>query len=399
MRLRTVTTVARRSRRSRRYGRRGQSLVLTAIYLVVLMGMAALAIDLGMLFKVRAEAQRAADAAAMAGASAFLTDLSARAQQVAGANTMAGTVIDPLSEMTLTVRPDSFKVRVHVGRAAVPTWFARIFNHAAFAVGARSAAQVSGAGAAKCLQPIVIPDFWNETASDPNNNRWPDGGENWQWNPSGGGGDTYAPAGFDGSGTGLGSDWRNAAIVGGRLYYRDVGRPFRIWEGLFTTGGFRSEWCLDGTQCGPSRITDWIVACEPGLAPTQLGVTYTNLPAGATGDEVDNGYAARLGVTDPTGATWVEDTRLVNGTSYTSGHVQTLPGTDWRTSPRVILVPLANPEWVKNGRPDVQFNNFGWFWVESYATRDLVVRFIGPASGGLGGGNPGTLLRVLRLVE
>ena len=51
---------------------RGSALVLYTVAMVGMMGMAALAIDLGMLRKARAEAQRAADASALAGASAIL---------------------------------------------------------------------------------------------------------------------------------------------------------------------------------------------------------------------------------------------------------------------------------------------------------------------------------------
>ena len=53
-------------------GRRGAAMVFIAISLAVLFGFAALAIDLGMLFVAREDAQRAADASALAGASAFL---------------------------------------------------------------------------------------------------------------------------------------------------------------------------------------------------------------------------------------------------------------------------------------------------------------------------------------
>lgn len=53
---------------------RGVVVVFTAVCLVVILGFAALAIDLGYLQVARAESQNAADAAALAGASAFLTD-------------------------------------------------------------------------------------------------------------------------------------------------------------------------------------------------------------------------------------------------------------------------------------------------------------------------------------
>ena len=64
--------------------KRGGVLVLYTVAMVAMMGMAALAIDLGMLRKSRAEAQRAADAAALAGASAFQLDFARDAESTDG---------------------------------------------------------------------------------------------------------------------------------------------------------------------------------------------------------------------------------------------------------------------------------------------------------------------------
>ena len=52
--------------------KRGAMLVLVAVSLGMLIGFAALAVDFGMLYDARSETQRAADAAALAGASAYL---------------------------------------------------------------------------------------------------------------------------------------------------------------------------------------------------------------------------------------------------------------------------------------------------------------------------------------
>jgi hypothetical protein len=54
--------------------RRGHVVVLAAVSLTLLIGFAALAIDLGQIYVVRAELQRAADAAALAGASSYFSD-------------------------------------------------------------------------------------------------------------------------------------------------------------------------------------------------------------------------------------------------------------------------------------------------------------------------------------
>ncbi|PYV99315.1 MAG: hypothetical protein DMG86_14550 [Acidobacteria bacterium] len=57
--------------RSRR-GERGQTILLVAVSIVSLLAMAALAIDVVTLYTARSETQRAADAAALAGAKAFV---------------------------------------------------------------------------------------------------------------------------------------------------------------------------------------------------------------------------------------------------------------------------------------------------------------------------------------
>src|ERR1017187_7911576 len=62
----------RRMLKPRRRGQEGQTLVLVAISLFVLIAMAALAIDVTTLYAARGEMQRAADAAALAGAKAFV---------------------------------------------------------------------------------------------------------------------------------------------------------------------------------------------------------------------------------------------------------------------------------------------------------------------------------------
>ena len=94
-----------RSTGANRSQERGVTLALAALSLMALLGVAALAIDLSMLMDARAEAQRAADATALAGANAFrdypgrpeATD-SARdyAFRILHANTVYGKAIDTM---------------------------------------------------------------------------------------------------------------------------------------------------------------------------------------------------------------------------------------------------------------------------------------------------------------
>ena len=64
----------RYSTQSRKSQKRALIVVQVGVCLTVLIGMAALTIDVGQLYSARADLQRAADSAALAGASAYLTD-------------------------------------------------------------------------------------------------------------------------------------------------------------------------------------------------------------------------------------------------------------------------------------------------------------------------------------
>ncbi len=102
----------------------GSTLALTALGLVVLIGMVALAVDVGMLLSRRTESQRVADAAALAGAASFITAPNdadrprawaleyARQNNVGGQNTYVDSIID------IDVIMSEFKVRVRVRNEA-----------------------------------------------------------------------------------------------------------------------------------------------------------------------------------------------------------------------------------------------------------------------------------------
>src|SRR5438093_628052 len=88
----------------------GYVLVTFAILLSVLLGFSALAVDLGIMNSARTSAQRAADAAALAGAFTFIVDPTSpqpatatqHAQQAATANNILGSAIQ-LGDVTVAV--------------------------------------------------------------------------------------------------------------------------------------------------------------------------------------------------------------------------------------------------------------------------------------------------------
>jgi uncharacterized membrane protein YgcG len=216
---------------------RGSVTVLVVLTMTALLALLALGIDLGGLFNARSEAQRAADAAALAGASAFLEYQEdqahnvalARAYEYATGNVVRNQAIAP-EEVSVWVDLDSATVRAAVRRDGVPTWFARIFGVDAVDIGAEATAWAGEAGAATCVKPFAVPDMWDETSDDVNHNGIWDEGEHWRYEPDDG--DRYI--GYSGAGgsaneTGYGSHWRDSGVDGqGRRYDRDYGRRITV---------------------------------------------------------------------------------------------------------------------------------------------------------------------------
>jgi hypothetical protein len=212
-------------------------MVTVVVSITALVALLALGIDLGALFNARSEAQRAADAAALAGASAFLEYQEdeahraavQRAIEFATSNAIRDRAITS-DEVSVSVDLDSATVRASVRRADVPTWFARLFGIDAVDVGAEATAWAGAAGAAQCVKPFAVPDVWHETSDDRNGNRIWDEDERWKYDPgSGDRYDGYSGPGSAPSETGYGSAWRDGQIDAlGRRYQRDYGRRITV---------------------------------------------------------------------------------------------------------------------------------------------------------------------------
>ena len=156
--------------------RRGASLALAAVSLTALVGVGALAVDLGMLYKARADALYAAEAGALAGASAFLDspnynatavqqEAVDRAREYAQMNRILTDNIS-VGVVTVQVIPAELKVRIKVGPESVGTWFAAVLDEGLVAVSAVAAAAVEEGDAVDCVSPFMIPDTWAESDED-----------------------------------------------------------------------------------------------------------------------------------------------------------------------------------------------------------------------------------------
>lgn len=160
----------------------GAALALVALSMVVLLGMVALAVDVGLLMAARTEAQTLADASALAGASSLIDtpgdEAAARARAIAWAaeNQVAGENVTVLDE-DVDVLLDEWKVRVRVLRNEargnpVPTFFGRVLGINEVGISVVAAAEAAPALTsgidpdAHCLLPVALVDEFDDLDGD-----------------------------------------------------------------------------------------------------------------------------------------------------------------------------------------------------------------------------------------
>lgn len=180
--------------------RRGSALALIAVSLTALLAATSLAIDMGQFMTARGEAQRIADAAALAGASVFMDikfadnqtmaedSATFRAKDYAARNAVRGVSVDSANDVVVQVMFPEEKVRVYVRRVGMGTWFARFAQIFSVDISAMAAAQAVPSNGVTCLKPWAIPDLWLElngqagTGGKPKPNTDADGDGYWDEN-------------------------------------------------------------------------------------------------------------------------------------------------------------------------------------------------------------------------
>ncbi|MBV9609772.1 MAG: hypothetical protein JO187_09460, partial [Acidobacteria bacterium] len=146
----------------------GITIALVAIFIVVLFIIAALVIDLGVLYTARTSAQQVADAAALAGAYTFLNPVATQptaaqnaAINIAAQNSILGTPVS-IAGSDVVVDTGNQMVTVTVSRlgsSGVSTFFANIIGIKAVDVQTKATAQVSKrATGTFCVRPFWLPN-------------------------------------------------------------------------------------------------------------------------------------------------------------------------------------------------------------------------------------------------
>ncbi len=360
---------------------RGAVSIFIALGMVVFLGSAAIAIDLGHMMNVRTESQAVADAAALAGASGFIDasgaalqpTIETRAIDFASRNSVNRTTVAlPVGDIQIDVANERVRVTIRHTVAtgnAIQTIFARVLGINEVDVVTTAVAQAFPASGAKCILPFMLPDRYLENGGNPNLYDGPP--------------DTYSP--YDPTtmtGTGYSETNIGDILIIKPSQGNNPGKPNPSWYypiAAYATGGaaYRDAiaGCVDPTRT--YAIGD-MVQVEPGamLGPTRQGVNR------AIASDPDHGWSdAYKCVID-----------VVNGPSNVC-----LP------SKRLRAVPMmAPPDAPGNGRKNVQIMNWAGVFLVGMSGNDVIVRFAGYSAFAatiIPGGGGGALPKVILLVE
>jgi Flp pilus assembly protein TadG len=134
----------------------GQATVLTLVFMTVLLGMAALVLDVGSWYRADRDTQSTADSAALAGAQALpdsTADASSLASNYASKN---GGGLDGVSFSSSYGTNDTIKVTVKKPAQGI---FTRLFGVSSINVGSKATARTALISSAKYVAPIVVKNM------------------------------------------------------------------------------------------------------------------------------------------------------------------------------------------------------------------------------------------------
>ena len=374
----------------------GMSYVFIGMGMTAFLSASMLAIDVGMLMTARNQAQNAADAAALAGATALLYDNwndrspsgPAVTSAIAAATSnkvMAGAVSVNADDVEFPLDPDGqpTRVKVTVRRTAsrgnaVSTLIAKYFGTSSADVGATATAEVSQANAMTCVKPFTVPDRWSERQNPP-------------WDGS----DTYDA--FDNRGRPLANPdvYISADKPGYTGYNQESMRgqvlTIRAATGTNITVSFYFSLALGKPVITGGAEYDWNIAnCNKTIY--HWGDPLTQEPGAMSGPTISG---AQLLIDQDPGAYWDTVTNKVKNSAYGG------------KSPRVFPIPLYDPivydSGKRNGRTaDLVTANWIGFFLDHIEGNGLVGRIIpiaGIRDATAGPAPPNLTPKALRLVQ
>ena len=396
----THTPIASTSRlRSRLRDERGISVLLITGGMFAFIASTMLAIDLGMVMTARTQAQRAADAGALAGATALVynsfTDHTpagpavtaaintAKTNQVAGEepSVTAEDVTFPLNPVT----NQNDLVEVKVWRSSVrenpmSLFMAQVFGMDTANITATARATAAPAGAATCVLPVTIPDKWLEiqtpawTPDDDFNIYATAGGKQNNGaplpNP-----DVYIPPGYPGH-TGYDADLDK----GLRLVLKE-NNDNKVAPSMY------NPWDIPGSV-GGSDYEENISGCNPHLVDKgdKMIPENGNMQGPTT-------HGANELIEQDRDARWVDACKCVKYSQF-------------RQSPRIRIMPLydpvvyANDQKTGKSKPELKVVNYLGVFIEAVVGGEIIGR-VTPITAKPSSGIPGagTFAKAIMLVK
>ena len=374
--------------------------VFVGLGMMAFLSASILAIDVGKVMTARNQAQNAADAGALAGATAMLYDsytdhsasgpavtsaiAAAQANKVMPNQLESGIVAVESSDIEFLNDPsgEPNRIKVTVYRRAdrgnaMTTMVAKYFNMPTMGVMATATAEVAVANAMTCVKPFTIPDKWDERQTAP----W-DGDDTYDaFNNQGvplANPDIYIPANQPGY-----TGYNQERERGQRL-------EIRARSGNNITVSFYFSLALGKPPItGGAAYDDNIANCNKTIYHWDDPLTQE--PGAMNGPTISG--AELLIAKDPS-AYWDAATNKVKGSSYAH-------------SPRVFPIPLYDPpfydEGKRNGRnADLKTANWIGFFLEEIQGNGLWGRII-PISGirdkNAGPAPDGVNAKTIRLIQ
>jgi Flp pilus assembly protein TadG len=363
---------------------RGMSFVFVGLSFMGFMAATTLAIDVGMFMTARSQAQNAADAGALAGATALVrnsySDRSASGPAVQSAintartNVVMGTAPSVLpGDVTFPLGPTGInnRVQVQVYRTGarsnpVSTFIGPLFGVPTVNINAVATAEASPTNAMTCVKPFMIPDKWSERVDSKcaPDGSWNTGSTFDEYNSKGvlcSPRDTYVPA--------------DQAGYTGYTTANDTGTQLVLRAGT-------------GSNINPSFYFSWKMPDDIGGNFYRENIANCNQSIMHWNDQIiqepgDKSGPTIQGITDliakDPGAYWDASCKCVKGSNF-------------GTSPRVFPIPLYDPQFYAegkaNGRPaDFRIANFLGFFADHvsgnqiYGVITQIVGLVDPNAG------------------
>jgi hypothetical protein len=336
----------------------GQAMIMVALAIVVIFAFAVLAIDISIIMLAKTQLQNAADASAVAGATAYYLSsgnqsiATQEAITVAGMNVAIQETMQPviIGEGDVTF-PEGDKITVFTNRTKstgdpVRLYFLRVLDPLLENLGdmrAKATAGVYPVTGTDCLKPWCFPDQWDDADNDSSYDA----------------GEFYDPAI---------TGYKVPDDIGRQVVLKLINSQSSPKLGWFYAVDFGPINGDDPTITGGDAYREWIGECEPYMvtAGDMLQIEPGNM-VGPTGQGI-----ADLIALDPY-AEW----------EPTTG---TIINSDYPTSPRVIKVAVFDPtvgvQSDVNGRDYVIVVKLLAAFLEQYEGQAVTARFIKRISDG-----------------